>query len=449
MAKLITSRSKTVGQNKFQCELRHLFRGAITQKRGILRTFIRIVLLELSGLYNLRLKKFIEMNRMLIREMRPVIKNKVYPVTYPIIYPFIRRKRGGRILEVPTNLLFSQISNIDEFDSVTDAWLKYKQKREDIPIINFKEHLDFIQFFFNPTRGSVDEYMDWWEYHFTSRNVALPFSKEECFRRRGRFIERAIKKGPEKILNRYPSRVERFEQDHFNLYDGHHRVALANFFRVDYLKIECPSEIYDRFVKRRTPEIVKLIEGRIKTNGLFYQQIDIPGFYRINAARNCQRRLDIIRGWLGGDIKGCSTLLDIDSNIGYFCHHFERQGLRAFGIDKDLNNIEIALALNKAYGLNSRFENVGLEHFTTDKAYDIVLAFTLVCHIVNTMKILTHYEAADKLGRLTRKYLFWESGLHREREKKAILRVGNFREYLKIANSYATGKLREIGVFIK
>jgi hypothetical protein len=84
-----------------------------------------------------------------------------------------------------------------------------------------------------------------------------------------------------------------------------------------------------------------------------------------------------------------------------------------------------------------------------DEAYDIVLAITVVYHIVEIMKLLTPHEAADKLGRLTRKYLFWESGLQREREKENILRVGNFREYLKLANSYATGKLREIGVFIK
>ena len=95
------------------------------------------------------------------------------------------------------------------------------------------------------------------------------------------------------------------------------------------------------------------------------------------------------------------------------------------------------------------FEQVGLEHFTKDKAYDIVLAFTVVYHIVNTMKLLTPHEAADRLGRLTKKYLFWESGLHCESEKEDILRVGNFGEYVKLANSYASGKLREIGVFIK
>ena len=440
---------KTGDQNKFEYELRHLFRDSIAHKRKILRNFVRIVLLELSGLYYLQLKKIIEVNKLLIRKICQRIKSKVYPAVYPVIYPFIRLRRGGRILEVPTSLLYSQISDIDEVESVTDAWLNFKQKREDIPIVYFKGHHDFIQFCIDPTKGSIDEYMDRWEYSFTSRNLVPPCTREMFFEHRRKFIGWAIKKGPRKALNRHPSRVERFERDHFNLYDGHHRVALADFCRIDCLKVECPPDIYKRFVKRRTPEIVKLVEGRIKKNGKFYQPIDIPGYYGINVVRNCKLRLDIIRRWLGGDLKGCSTLLDIGSNLGYFCHHFERQGLKTFGIEPDHNHIEIALALNRAYGLNSGFEQMGLEDFTTDKAYDIVLAFTVVYHIVNIMKLLTHHEAADKLGRLTRKYLFWESGLHRETEKQTILRIGNFREYFKLANSFATGKLREIGVFIK
>ena len=36
-----------------------------------------------------------------------------------------------------------------------------------------------------------------------------------------------------------------------------------------------------------------------------------------------------------------------------------------------------------------------------------------------------------------------------EKVKEVILRVGNFREYVELGNSYSTGKLREIGVFIK
>ena len=442
-------RSKIGGQNKFEYELRHLFRDSMAHKKKILRNFVRIVFLELSGLYYLQLKEFIEVNKLLIRKIYQRIKSKVYPAAYLVIYPFIRLRRGGRILEVPTSLLFSQISDIDEVESVTDAWLNFKQKREDIPIVYFKEHHDFIQFCIDPTKGSIDEYMDRWEYSFTSRNLDPPCTREMFFEHRRKFIGWAIKKGPRRALNRHPSRVERFERDHFNLYDGHHRVALADFCRIDCLKVECPPDIYKRFVKRRTLEIVKLVDGRIKNNRKFYQPIDIPGYYGIKVVRNCKLRLDIIRRWLGGDLKGCSTLLDIGSNLGYFCHHFERQGLKTFGIEPDHKHIEIALALNRAYGLNSGFEQVGLEDFTTDKTYDIVLAFTVVYHIVNIMKLLTHHEAADKLGRLTRKYLFWESGLHRETEKQTILRIGNFREYFKLANSFATGKLREIGVFIK
>ena len=286
---------KTGDQNKFECELRHLFRDAITHKRRILRNFVRIVLLELSGLYHLRLKEFIEGNKLLIRKIAKRIKYEVYPVTYPVIYPFIRLRRGGKILEVPTSLLFSQISNIDEVKCVTDAWQEFHKKREDIPVVNFMRYQDFIQFCIDPTKGSIDEYMDDWEYIYTSRNLIPPSTREELMDHRLKFIRRAIRKGPGKVLNRHPSRVDRFERDHFNLRDGHHRVVLANFCRVDYLKVECSSEIYERFFKRRTPEIVKLAEGRIKNNREFYQPIDIPGYYRINVVRNCKERLDIVR----------------------------------------------------------------------------------------------------------------------------------------------------------
>ncbi|MCK5507886.1 MAG: hypothetical protein KAI50_05130, partial [Desulfobacterales bacterium] len=112
---------KTGDQNKFECELQHLFRNTITHKRRIVRNLVRIISLELSGLYNLRLKEFIEGNKLLIRKIAKRIKYEVYPVTYPVIYPFIRLRRGGRMLEVPTSLLYSQISNIDEVESVTEA----------------------------------------------------------------------------------------------------------------------------------------------------------------------------------------------------------------------------------------------------------------------------------------------------------------------------------------
>jgi len=389
------------------------------------------------------------MNKFLIKKKYQRIKSKVYPTVYPVIYSYIRLKRSGRILEVPTSLLYSQISNKSEVQSVTEAWLKFKHEREDIPIVNFKEHHDFIQFCNDPTKGSFDEYLDRREYSYSSRNLVPPCTREEFFERRRKFIEWAIKIGPKKALNRHPCQVERFERDHFNLYDGHHRVALADFCRIDYLKVECPPDMYTRFVKRRTPEIVKLVEDRKRNKEEISQPIDIPGYYEINIQRNCRLQLDIIRRWLGGDLKGCSTLLNIGSKLGYFCHHFERQGLKTFGIEPDHNHIEIALALNRAYGLNSEFEQVGFDDFTTEKNYDIVIAFTPIDQAINPTKLLKHHESADKLGRLTRRYLFWESNLHHETEKQSILRVGRFKEYLKLANSFSTGKLREIGVFIK
>lgn len=445
----MVTRSKIGDRNTFECELRYLIRDAISNKSRIPGNFVRIIFLEVTGLTNLPWKEFIEENKLLIKKIYQEVWHKIYPITYPVIYPLIRLRRGGRILKVPTSLLFTQVPNIDEVESVTDAWREFSQKREDIPVINFKEHQDFIQFCIDSTKGSIDEYLDWYEYTYTSRNLVPIHKRNDYFKRKLGFIKRSIRKGIKKELNRQPSRVDRFRRDHFNLCDGHHRIALAEFFRIDYVKVECTSDIYDRFVKRRTPEIVRLIEGRTKKNGQFYQPIDILGYYHIKTVRNCKQRLDMIRRWLGGDLKGCSTLLDIGANMGYYCHHFERQGMQTFGIEPDPDHFEIALALNEAYGLESRFEQIGFEELMEENRYDIVLALTVVYHIVHRLKLLTPHEAAHKLGKVTRKYLFWESGLHRQREKQDILQVGNFKEYLKLGNSYATGLLREIGVFIK
>ena len=99
-----------------------------------------------------------------------------------------------------TSLLFGQISDIDEVESVTDAWVEFHQKREDIPVVNFKEHHDLIQFCIDPTKGSIDEYMDHWEYIYTSRNLIPPSTRQELLDHRLKFIRRAIRKGPWKLI---------------------------------------------------------------------------------------------------------------------------------------------------------------------------------------------------------------------------------------------------------
>jgi 2-polyprenyl-3-methyl-5-hydroxy-6-metoxy-1,4-benzoquinol methylase len=378
------------------------------------------------------------------------IREKTYFTTYPLFeYPIIRRRRGGRILEVPTSLLYTQISNADEVESVTDEWLRFSRNRENLPIINFNQHIDFIEFIFDPTKGSIDEYLDSWKKVFMTRNIVPSMTVAEMIERRRTFCRRIIKKGVAKELNRWPVRVDRFERDHFNLYDGHHRLALAVFFRVNHVRVECPQDIYDRFLMRRTSGVNKVIGNRIKRNESLPQPIDIPGYYGIRVDRNCTEPLDIIRRWLGGHLKGCRTLLDVDCNIGYFCHHFERQGMETFGIDRDSGDIELALVLNNAYGLQSRFEQMGLEDMRSEKSYDIVLALAALSDVVDRLKVMTYSEVSEILEKLTKRYLFWESGHQPEREKKAILKSEGFKNYMKLGNSFWAGQVREIGVFSK
>ena len=70
------SRSEIVDPNKFQIELLDLFSNAITHNRVIARNLFRFFMHELRGLYNLRLKQFIKANKILLRNIRPIIKNR-------------------------------------------------------------------------------------------------------------------------------------------------------------------------------------------------------------------------------------------------------------------------------------------------------------------------------------------------------------------------------------
>ena len=103
---------------------------------------------------------------------------------------------------------------------------------------------------------------------FIPAGILLCFAQERNISNVGEGVSNG-QKNAGKELYCHPSKVNRFERDHFNIYDGHHRVALADFCRVDYLKVKSPSYIYERYFKRRKTEIVKLVKNRIKKTGIF------------------------------------------------------------------------------------------------------------------------------------------------------------------------------------
>jgi hypothetical protein len=97
--------------------------------------------------------------------------------------------------------------------------------------------------------------------------------------------------------------------------------------------------------------------------------------------RHGLERFEMIRGNIG---EGNSTVLDIGSNWGYYCHRFEEEGFQCTAVENDLENLYFLKKLRRAE--NRNFEIIEKPVLSLGNKsiikYDIVLALAIFHHFL-------------------------------------------------------------------
>lgn len=234
-------------------------------------------------------------------------------------------------------------------------------------------------------------------------------------------------------------------RDRLVLESGVEEACLAKVLGKRWIRVHMPNEVCDSWDSRSTSRL----EAVVKKTGrkVFYNPVLHARYRRARVCRPDSIRLDRIRRLLGDcgeELRG----LDIGCNMGYMCHMFQRQGFRMTGVDFDECHLEVARTLNDTYSLDVEFFNCRFEQLEATDDYDIVIMLTVLYHTLNR-SVSEAAKMISNLDALGAQVLFWESGDQPKREIELIRTHSSLTEYLSLGPTVATGKRRELGVFLR
>lgn len=182
-----------------------------------------------------------------------------------------------------------------------------------------------------------------------------------------------------------------------------------------------------------------------------YTPIPIYGFYNIPSKREMggiTRARELV-SWLSRNkisVIGLSVL-DAGAYLGFFAQLFSDLGAsKIVAIERNSANCSIGKIINNIITSQVEIRHCSIEEIPLCEKYDISILFSVLYWHLDTeigKKII------EVINEVTSKYLFWESGDKIEGEKQFILENTSFKSYSMISHTYGTGKLRELGVFIK
>ena len=146
------------------------------------------------------------------------------------------------------------------------------------------------------------------------------------------------------------------------------------------------------------------------------------------------------------DVRG-KKVLDVGTYVGYLGQHMHRMGAEVTAVEYAKDSYQLAESINDILGYRDiDLKNMGIEELETENRYDVTIMLTVLYWHLDTPladKIM------KKVDEVTNGILIWESGNEIEREKEWILKNSSFNRYKKIADTFGSGKLRELGVFYR
>lgn len=293
-------------------------------------------------------------------------------------------------------------------------------------------------------RGDFEAY---WMLQLSRRSLAAP--REHClaqWRRTARFVRWG--------LCRNRPRIAAIDRDRLVVAEGLEVCCLAKAAGKAWLEVELNEDLARQWDARDAGPLMEVVRATARSD--FYTPVYHPDFRRISVCRGDSVRLDRIGLMLAAapnPLRG----LDIGCNMGGMTHHLRRLGLQMTGIDYDESHLGVAKALNAVYGLDVPFEHCYFKEHRSEQPYDIVLALTVLYHMLYRQEEqdipprgrMSRQEVAAKLDALAQHAMFWESGPQPRAEIEFVTGNTGLSRYLSLGPTQGTGKVRELGVFLR
>lgn len=304
-----------------------------------------------------------------------------------------------------------------------------------LPIVSHDPLMAFYRFLLERT-GALESYWRWFNSRQSRREVCREQHVIEWRRRIRRFRWFPYSLKPV---------ISQLTRDCLVVNSGIEQACLAKYFNKRWIRVSMPDTVCELWDSRSTSELQTVLEETSRKK--FYNPVFHEQYRSARVSRPDSIRIDRIRRFLGSCGEGLRGL-DIGCNMGYMSHMLQRQGFKMTGVDFDEYHVRVANALNRTYRLDVSFVNCRFEDFDVTDEFDVVVMLTVFYHTLNRSEA----EAAimlSKLDELGAAILFWESGDQPQREIKYIRDHCGLTEYLTLGSTMATGKRRELGVFLK
>ena len=212
------------------------------------------------------------------------------------------------------------------------------------------------------------------------------------------------------------------------------KVKISSEDYMDWMNIEGLSEVADSFQRHQ--------------RSLIYTPILHPSYLHWKSERDqtYPTRLDVMMDFLGSRSLLGTKMIDIGCNIGYYARHFAREGAHVTGLEPLAEHYDLALRLNRLERVNFNLLPDRFESSSRLQRYEIGLLLTVFIILWETGISVT---LLRQINQCITDMLFWESGGEPETEKSLLLQNTHFTRYVKLAATSGTGKIRELGVFLK
>lgn len=203
--------------------------------------------------------------------------------------------------------------------------------------------------------------------------------------------------------------------------NGVHRLSIAKILGINSV----PVMVFVRHKKWQ--EFRDFVFSYVKKlGGELYQPIVHPDLANVPFSlqdHNCYELMDVIKLHL---VQKSGKMLDIGSNIGFFCHKFEDLGYHCYAVD--LNPVVFQILERIKIAENKKFETFNKSIFELDfvknTKFDVILALNIFHHFLKKESLFN--ELKKMLNNLDLDLMFFEA--HRYNEPQMNGAYVNFTE---------------------
>lgn len=349
---------------------------------------------------------------------------------------------------IPVELLFSERQEDNHLSVYTDEWRRQNRVWENHPIIAFEPYRNLFQFFLSGT-SYPDKYCKWFQYLFISRGLTSGYTDEQLIEKRFREfmnMQKELNQGMTFFIE-HPATAKWNPKGYFNLADGHHRTSFLYYSGLTRIPVQITRRDYELWSNRETAlEVRQFILNQKREE--FYQPILNPYFFKLRTYREgfAKSRLHQLLEHFNATRFVGKKVVDIGANLGYMGQAFCRMGADVTLIEPDLLHYELMQKVNKLLYTNCRIVTQKFEEYEGATNYDIAILLTVFYPYLSDETIRSKF--IDKLNQNVSQMIIWESGDEADIEKRYILQNTKFHRYTHLCYTYATGKFRELGLFM-